>query len=58
MNRYDLPGDPTLPPGVTHADLEERNREPVQVRCAYCLRFEWDNHLEDGLCGECIGEED
>ena len=49
--------DPTIPPGVTHADLEERNREPVQVRCAYCLRFEWDTHLEDGLCGECIGDE-
>ena len=47
--------DPTLPIGVTHADLDERNREPVRVRCAYCLRFMFVDELEDGLCAECLG---
>lgn len=52
-----IPADPTLPPGVTHADLEERNREPERVRCAYCWLLFFPDELENGLCPKCLGEE-
>lgn len=52
-----LPGDPTISPGVTQSDLEERNREPERVRCAYCWRVFFPDELEDGLCAVCLGEE-
>ena len=46
-----LPGDPSLPPGVTHADIDRHfGGEDVEVRCDECGN---ENVTEGEACGAC-----
>jgi hypothetical protein len=52
----DLPGDPTLPPGCTLADIERRFDSGWRV-CRFCGRAYLVHEGSEEECGHCIEAE-
>lgn len=47
-----LPGNPTLPPGCSSADIDRRFGDPVSVDCPAC---EGDCKVDGEDCRKCEG---
>lgn len=49
-----LPGDPNLPPGCTHRDIERTSGDEDTSYCIRCDEWSYEGLNDVGLCVGCV----